>query len=83
MLSFNQTNERQNLHKLIKQVNEENRPIEIVSTKSDDGVVLVSKKDCDAIQETLRLKSAGVIDRIKHLENEETESSGDIDWDTQ
>ncbi len=82
MLSYNPTNARQNLYQLIKQVNEDNTPIEITSAKSDNGAVLVSKKDWDAIQETLYLQSAGVLDRIKHYENEETEDLGDIDWDT-
>lgn len=82
MLSFNPTNARQNLYQLIKQVNDDNTPIEITSAKNDDGAVLVSKRDWDAIQETLYLQSAGVLDKIKHFENEETEDLGDIDWDT-
>lgn len=82
MLSFNPTNARQNLYKLIKQVNEENTPIEIASSKSEDGAVLVSKKDWNAIQETLYLQSTGVLDRIKRFEDEETEDLGEIDWDS-
>lgn len=82
MLSFNPTNTRQNLYRLIKQVNDENIPIEITSAKND-GAVLVSKKDWNAIQETLYLQSVGVLDRIKHFESEETEDLGDIDWDMQ
>lgn len=82
MLSINPTNARQNLYQLIKQVNDENIPIEITSTKNDDSVVLVSKKDWNAIQETLYLQSAGVLDKIKQFESEETEDLGEIDWDT-
>ncbi|WP_373894692.1 type II toxin-antitoxin system Phd/YefM family antitoxin [Virgibacillus natechei] len=82
MLSFNPTNARQNLYQLIKQVNDDNTPIEITSAKNDDGAVLVSKKDWNAIQETLYLQSVGVLDRIKHFKDEETEDLGDIDWDT-
>ena len=82
MASYNPTNARKNLYKLIKQVNEESITIEIVSTTNEDGAVLVSKKDWDAIQETLYLQSTGVLDRIKYFENEETEDLGDVDWDT-
>ena len=83
MLSFNPTNARQNLYKLIKQVNEESKPIEIINTKNDDGAILISKKDWNSIQETLYLQSVGVLDRIKHFEDEETEELGEINWDTQ
>ena len=83
MLSFNPTNARQNLYKLIKQVNEESKPIEIVNTKNDEGAILISKKDWNSIQETLYLQSVGVLDRIKHFEDEETEDLGEINWDTQ
>ncbi|HHU18996.1 MAG TPA: type II toxin-antitoxin system Phd/YefM family antitoxin [Bacilli bacterium] len=83
MLSFNPTNARQNLYKLIKQVNEESKPIEIINTKNDDGAILISKKDWNSIQETLYLQSVGVLDRIKHFEDEETEDLGEINWDTQ
>lgn len=78
MLSFNPTNARKHFYKLIKQVNEESRPIEIISTNGDDGAVLLSKKDWNFIQETLYLQKTGVLDRIKHFENEEAENL--MDW---
>ncbi|MBU8791498.1 type II toxin-antitoxin system prevent-host-death family antitoxin [Oceanobacillus caeni] len=82
VLRYNPTNARKNLYQLIKQVNDDNTPIEITSTKNDDGAVLVSKRNWDAIQETLYLQSTGVLDRMKHFEYEETEDLGEIDWDT-
>ncbi|WP_066192337.1 type II toxin-antitoxin system Phd/YefM family antitoxin [Gracilibacillus timonensis] len=73
MLSFDPANARQNLYQLIKQVNDDNTPIEITSAKNDAGAVRISKRDWDAVLETLYLQNAGVLDRIKHFENEETE----------
>ncbi|MHA6252522.1 type II toxin-antitoxin system Phd/YefM family antitoxin [Oceanobacillus sp. CAU 1775] len=79
MLSFSPSYVRQNLFKLIKQVNVESRPIEIVSKRNDEAAVLISKKDWDAIQETLYLQSAGVLNRIKENEKEDVENLDDID----
>ncbi|WP_339237091.1 type II toxin-antitoxin system Phd/YefM family antitoxin [Oceanobacillus sp. FSL W7-1281] len=81
MLSFNPKKAKQNLYQLIKQVNNNNTSIEITCEKNDDGAVLVSKRDWNAIQETLYLQSTGVLDRMKHFENEETEDLSEIDWD--
>ena len=44
---------------------------------------MVSKKDWDAIQETLYLQSSGVADVIQQRKHENKFSAlGDIDWDT-
>ena len=44
---------------------------------------MVSKKDWDAIQETLYLQSSGVADVIQQREKEnEFVALEDIDWDT-
>ncbi|GIN74242.1 type II toxin-antitoxin system Phd/YefM family antitoxin [Bacillus sp. J14TS2] len=76
-MSVNPTNAKQNLYQLIKQVNEDDTSIEITAGKSDVGAVLVSKREWDAIQETLYLHNAGVLERIKRFETEETEDLSD------
>ena len=76
------TNARKNLYELLRRVSEESIPIEITSKKNGESAILISKKDWNAIQETLYLQNTGVISRIKDFEEEETEELGEIDWDT-
>lgn len=77
------TNARKDLYGIIKRVVSDSQPIEISSAKdSKESVIVISKSDWDAIQETIYLQNAGVLDRIKHYEDEEVEDLGEIDWDT-
>lgn len=77
------TNARKNLYGIIKHVVADSQPIEISSTKDEkDSVVIISKSDWNSLQETIYLQNAGVLDRIKHYEKEESEELGEIDWDT-
>lgn len=82
MEQINPTTARKELFKIIKQVSSDSQPVEITSKNEGEDVIVVSKKDWEAIQETLYLQQTGVLDRIKHYENEETEELGEIDWDT-
>lgn len=76
------TNARKNLYGIIKQVATNSQPIEIASSKESDSVVLISKSDWNALQETIYLQNSGVLDQIKKHEHEESEDLGEIDWDT-
>ncbi|MDU5333150.1 type II toxin-antitoxin system prevent-host-death family antitoxin [Enterococcus sp.] len=77
------TNARKNLYGIIKHVVADNQPVEISSMKDEnESVVVISKSDWNAIQETMYLQNVGVLDKIKHYEDEETEELGEIDWDT-
>lgn len=77
------TNARNNFYGLIKHVVSDNQPVEIISTKNEnESVVMISKTDWNAIQETLYLQNTGVLDQIKRYENEDTEELGEIDWDS-
>jgi len=76
------TNARKNLYELLSRVSEESTPIEITNTKHGESAVLISKKDWNAIQETLYLQNTGVLSRIEQFEDEETEELGEVDWDT-
>lgn len=80
MLSVNLGEARKNLDKLIKQVNEDNHPIEITCSENNNGSVLISKKYWDAIQETLYLQSAGVLSKIKQFEDEGIEERRESKW---
>lgn len=70
------TNARKNLYGLIKHVVMDNQPVEIANTKDNESVVIVSKSDWNALQETLFLQNAGVLDRIQQYEKEESEDLG-------
>lgn len=77
------TNARKKLYGIIKHVVADNQPVEISSMKDEnESVVVISKSDWNAIQETMYLQNVGVLDKIKHYEDEETEELGEIDWDT-
>lgn len=65
---------------MMKYVVSESQPVEIVSSKSEESVVLISKRDWNSLQETLYLQNVGVLDRIKYFEDEESEDLGEIDW---
>ncbi|MDV7753782.1 type II toxin-antitoxin system Phd/YefM family antitoxin [Enterococcus casseliflavus] len=76
------TNVRKNLYEIIKHVVADSQPVEIANTKEQESVIMISKSDWNSLQETLNLQNVGVLDRIKHFENEESEDLGEIDWDT-
>lgn len=82
METITPTNARKNLYGIIKQVVSDSQPIEISNNKDDESVIVISKRDWDSLQETIYLQNVGVLDRIKHYEDEESEDLGEIDWDT-
>lgn len=82
METITPTNARKNLYGIIKQVVSDSQPIEISNNKDDESVIVISKRDWNSLQETIYLQNVGVLDRIKHYEDEESEDLGEIDWDT-
>lgn len=83
MKTITPTSARKDLYSLIKDVVSTSEPVEIINIKQEnESVVMVSKADWDAIQETLYLQQVGVIDQIKKYKNEESVDLGEIDWDT-
>ncbi len=83
MSIVNPSQARKIFYQLLKDVNETHEPVYISGKKEESEAVMVSKKDWDAIQETLYLQSSGVADVIHQREQEqEFVALGDIDWDT-
>ncbi len=83
MSIVNPSQARKVFYQLLKDGNKTNEPIYISGKKEESEAVMVSKKDWDAIQETLYLQSAGVADVIHQREQEnEFVALEDIDWDT-
>jgi len=73
---------RDNLYKLIDEVSEHHSPVLIAGKRND--VVLVSKEDWDAIQETVYLNNIpNMVQSIQSAAEEPIEESTDIkdlDW---
>ncbi len=85
MSTINITNARQNLFKLVSEVNTGFNPITIVNNKGKNAV-LISEDDWKDIEETLYLSSIpGYVDSIKKIVAEEKweiaeEYDPDEDW---
>lgn len=76
------TEARKNLYGIMKHVSNDSAPVEISSKKnSSEGVVIVSKSDWEALQETLYLQRVGVLDEIRKHEKDVPEDLGAINWD--
>lgn len=74
------SNFRQNLRKYMKQVNEDTEALIVTTKDVDDTVVVLSKREYDSIQETLRVLSNNyVMDKIRR--GEQKFSEGDLESD--
>lgn len=62
------TKVRENFYSILKQVNDNHKPVIISGNKSDTDAVLISKEDWDSINETLYLENAGVMDKVRERE---------------
>ena len=83
MSIVNPSQARKVFYQLLKDVNKIHEPVYISGKNEESAAVMVSKKDWDAIQETLYLQSSGVADVIQQREKEnEFVALEDIDWDT-
>lgn len=73
------TQARKDLFKIIKRINENNKPVVIKPTKADEkSVVVIGEDDWKAIQETLFLVNHGVDKQIKERENEPLDDFDDV-----
>lgn len=81
--SYNITNARADLYKIVEGVNQSHEPISI-TTKTGNNAVLLAESDWKAIQETLYLNSIpGLAERILEGDNENLEDMVDaeeLDW---
>ena len=68
MSIINPSQARKVLYQLLKDVNKTNEPIYISGKNEDSEAVMISKKDWNAIQETLYLQSSGVADVVQQRE---------------
>ncbi len=80
MASTNATSARQNLFRLIEQVNTEHEPVLITGRRG--SAVLLSEDDWHAIEETLHLNSIpGVAESIQEgMKTPVSELDGAVEW---
>ena len=80
MSATNATNARQNLFRLIEQVNAEHEPVLITSKRG--SAVLVSEDDWRAIEETVYLNSIpGVAESIREgMDTPSEQLEDDVEW---
>jgi PHD/YefM family antitoxin component YafN of YafNO toxin-antitoxin module len=81
--TYTPTNARKNLYFIIKHVNSQQEPVEIVPTNGDKGVVVVASDFWHSLQETLYLEQTGVLARVEERERDDTgfTSVDELDWD--
>lgn len=71
-----QSNLRKNIYNILKEVSSENKELEVtINSKSgaNDGVVIVSKREWETLQEELYLQRTGTLDYVFSLMENETE----------
>lgn len=81
--SYSPTNARKNLYQIIKEVNKQKEPVNIVPTKKGEaGVTIIPTEDWESIQETLYLQATGVLDTVhERMSDDSGFSEVDDVWD--
>jgi prevent-host-death family protein len=80
---LNPSSARKDFYKLLKDVNENHREIEIISERSENNAVLIGLDDWRAIQETLFLEQTGTLNVVREREKDDSGFTDidEIDWD--
>lgn len=76
MDSMTRTNLRKDLFKTIDKVNKENTPLEITINSNEgtnEGVVMLSKREYERMQEELYLRETGTLDYVFDLMDNSSE----------
>lgn len=80
---MNPSSARKNFYRLLKEVNENHREVEIISERNENNAVLISLEDWRSIQETLYLEETAVLDKVREREQDSGEfiDVNDINWE--
>ncbi|AYW47164.1 prevent-host-death protein [Tetragenococcus osmophilus] len=80
--SMNPSLARKNFYRLLKEVNEDHRAVEIIDEQNENNAVLVSLEYWRSIQETLYLEETGVLNQIREREQGPSEfiDVNNIEW---
>lgn len=82
--TVNPTTARKNFYQILKDVNQDQSEVEIISENKDNNAVIISRSNWEAIQETLYLQDKGVLDKVYERMNDDSGETDidDIDWDS-
>ncbi|KRK48384.1 hypothetical protein FC96_GL001484 [Secundilactobacillus kimchicus JCM 15530] len=86
MENYTPTNARKNFYQILKDINQQNKPVTITPANGneDEAAIIISKKDWDSIAETLYLENTGTLAKVHKREDDNSGFSNvdDIDWDS-
>lgn len=79
------TSARKNLYSIIKNVNEQRKPVMIDAADGNEekSAVIIGKQDWESIEETLHLVQTGTMEKVQQREKDASGFTdfADIDWD--
>ena len=85
MENYTPTKARQNLYQILKDINQQKKPVTITPANGDEdqAAIIISKKDWDSIAETLYLENTGTLAKVREREDDESGFTNvdDLDWD--
>ena len=85
MENYTPTKARQNLYKILKDINKQKKPVTITPANGDEdqAAIIIAKKDWDSIAETLYLENTGTLAKVREREDDTSGFTNvdDIDWD--
>lgn len=85
MENYTPTKARQNLYQILKDINQQKKPVTITPANGDEdqAAIIISKKDWDSITETLYLENTGTLAKIREREDDDGGFTNvdDLDWD--
>ncbi|WP_125589878.1 type II toxin-antitoxin system Phd/YefM family antitoxin [Companilactobacillus jidongensis] len=85
MQDYTPTNARKNLYNILKEVNIQKKPVAITPASGDENesAVVISRRDWDAIEETLYLENTGTLTKVRERQKDDSGFTNidEIDWD--
>lgn len=83
--AYTPTSARKNLYSIIKNVNEQRKPVMIDAADGNEekSAVVIGKQDWESIEETLYLVQTGTMEKVQQREKDNSGFTDldDIDWD--
>lgn len=83
--AYTPTSARKNLYSIIKNVNEQRKPVMIGAADGNEekSAVVIGKQDWESIEETLYLVQTGTMEKVQQREKDNSGFTdlNDIDWD--
>lgn len=83
--TYTPTSARKNLYSIIKNVNEQRKPVMIDAADGNEekSAVVIGKQDWESIEETLYLIQTGTMEKVQQREKDNSGFTDldDIDWD--